>query len=143
MWSANQTSPSLYYNKLKFGKNIALEKSLELEDVMSNYEMGKIIGKQASKINDLLIIGESIPGGTTTALGVLSSLGIDAENKVSSSMPDNPHELKNKIVKKALLKSLILNLAIFVKIHFKAYFFSVGDPMMPTVIGMIKRNSFF
>jgi uncharacterized protein (TIGR00303 family) len=121
----------------KFGKNIALEKSLELKDVISNYEMGKIIGKQASKINDLLIIGESIPGGTTTALGVLLSLGIDAENKVSSSMPENPHELKNKIVKKAFLKSNIKSGDLY-NDPFKAISF-LGDPMMPTVAGMIKE----
>jgi uncharacterized protein (TIGR00303 family) len=131
--------PALPYTTInsKFGKNIALEKSLELEDVMSNFEMGKIIGKQASKINDLLIIGESIPGGTTTALGVLLSLGIDAENKVSSSMPDNPHELKNKIVKKALLKSNI-KFGDLCNDPFKAIS-CLGDPMMPTVIGMIKE----
>jgi len=131
--------PALPYTTInsKFGKNIALEKSLELEDVMSNYEMGKIIGKQASKINDLLIIGESIPGGTTTALGVLLSLGIDAENKVSSSMPDNPHELKNKIVKKALLKSNI-KFGDLCNDPFKAIS-CLGDPMMPTVLGMIKE----
>ena len=70
----------------KSGKNIALEKALEIKNVTENYEMGKIIGKQVSKNNDVLIIGESIPGGTTTALGVLLSLGIDAHNKVSSSM---------------------------------------------------------
>ena len=131
--------PSLPYITInsKFGKNIALEKSLELKDVISNYEMGKIIGKQASKINDLLIIGESIPGGTTTALAVLLSLGIDAENKVSSSMPENPHELKNKIVKKAFLKSNIKSGDLY-NDPFKAIS-CLGDPMMPTVVGMIKE----
>ncbi len=39
--------------KSTFGKNIALEKALELKDVISNYEMGKLIGKQISKNNDL------------------------------------------------------------------------------------------
>ncbi len=131
--------PSLPYTTInsKFGKNIALGKSLELEDVKSNYEMGKIIGKQASKINDLLIIGESIPGGTTTALGVMISLGIDAKDKVSSSMPDNPHELKNKIIKKALLRSNIKSGDLY-NDPFKAIS-CLGDPMMPTVAGMIKE----
>src|SRR5919107_1031380 len=131
--------PALPYTTInsKFGRNIALGKALELEDVMSNYEMGKIIGKQVSKVNDLLIIGESIPGGTTTALGVLLSIGIDAENKVSSSMPDNPHELKNKIVKKAFLKSNIKS-GDLCNDPFKAIS-CLGDPMMPTVVGMIKE----
>jgi uncharacterized protein (TIGR00303 family) len=137
--SGSLVKPLIPYTNINstFGKNIALEKALELKDVLSNYEMGKIIGKQASKNNDLLIIGESIPGGTTTALGVLSSLGIEAYNKVSSSMPGNPHELKNKIVKKSLLKYNI-KFGDFRNDPFSAisYF---GDPMMPTVSGMVEE----
>ena len=121
----------------KFGKNIALEKALELKDVISNYEMGKIIGKQAAKNNDILIIGESIPGGTTTALGVLSSLGIEAYNKVSSSMPENPHILKNKIIEKSLLKHNI-KFGDFRNDPFNAIS-HFGDPMMPTVSGMVEE----
>lgn len=128
--------PNLPYVDInsKFGKNIALEKALEPKNVTENYEMGKIIGKQVSKNNDLLVIGESIPGGTTTALGVLLSLGIDAYDKVSSSMPQNPHELKNKIVKKSMLKSNI-----GFGDHRDNPFDAIsdfGDPMMPTVSGM-------
>ncbi|MDQ6722774.1 MAG: TIGR00303 family protein [Thermoproteota archaeon] len=121
----------------KFGKNIALEKALALKDVISNYEMGKLIGKQISKNNDLLIIGESIPGGTTTALGVLLSLGINAYNKVSSSMPENPHELKNKIIKKSLSRSNI-KFGDHRNDPFNAIS-NLGDPMMPTVSGMVEE----
>jgi uncharacterized protein (TIGR00303 family) len=119
------------------GKNIALEKALELNEVISNHEMGKIIGKQISKNNDQIIIGESIPGGTTTALGVLLSLGIDAVNKISSSMPDNPHDLKNKIIKKSLSRSNI-KFGDYRHDPFKAIS-SLGDPMMPTVSGMVEE----
>lgn len=41
-------------------------------------------------------IGESIPGGTTTALGVLTALGEPFE--VSSSLPENPIDRKRDIV---------------------------------------------
>ena len=47
-------------------------------------------------MHDYLVIGESIAAGTTTALGVLRALGYDANEKVSGSMPTNPHDLKNK-----------------------------------------------
>ena len=47
-------------------------------------------------MSDLIVVGESIPGGTTTALAVLRALGIDARFKVSSSMPENPHNLKTR-----------------------------------------------
>ncbi len=121
----------------RFGRNIAVEKALELKDVTGNYEMGRLIGKQVSKNNDLLIIGESIPGGTTTALGVLLLLGYDAYNKVSSSMPHNPHQLKNKIVEKSMLKS-----GIKPGDHQNDPFGAIshlGDPMMPTVLGMVRE----
>jgi uncharacterized protein (TIGR00303 family) len=121
----------------KSGKNITIERALELEDTVSNYEMGKMIGKQVSKNNELAIIGESIPGGTTTALGVLISLGINALNKISSSMPENPHELKNKIIEKALLKSNI-KFGYLSNDPFKAISL-LGDPMMPTVVGMVEE----
>lgn len=47
-----------------------------------------------------LFVGETIPGGTTTALGVLTALGEDIG--VSSSLPENPVELKRRVVDSAL-----------------------------------------
>jgi uncharacterized protein (TIGR00303 family) len=121
----------------KFGKNIQVERALEIEDTKSNYEMGQLIGKQISKNNELMIIGESIPGGTTTALGVLLALGIDAYNKVSSSMPENPHKLKNKVIEKSLKRSNLRFGDLF-NDPLKAISI-LGDPMMPTVAGMVKE----
>ena len=46
--------------------------------------------------DDRLLVGESIPGGTTTALGVLRALG--ESFGVSSSLPDNPVALKRETV---------------------------------------------
>jgi len=47
-----------------------------------------------------LVVGETIPGGTTTALGVLAALG--EREAVSSSLPDNPIELKRRVVAEGL-----------------------------------------
>ena len=58
----------------------------------------KVLGEQLAKVSDYLVIGESIPGGTTTALGVLSALGVNAQGKVSSTLPENPHNLKAEVV---------------------------------------------
>ena len=53
--------------------------------------------------DDELVIAESIPGGTTTAMGVLRALG---ENYgVSSSLPANPLDLKHEVVADALTAS--------------------------------------
>ena len=70
-------------------------------------DYGRILGRSLASLTDCLIIGESIPGGTTTALAVLKAFGFDA--KVSSSIPENPVELKNQISKSAL-KELIQNI---------------------------------
>lgn len=47
-----------------------------------------------------LLIGETIPAGTTTALGVLRALG--ERPTVSSSLPENPIQVKREVVQEAL-----------------------------------------
>jgi uncharacterized protein (TIGR00303 family) len=94
-----------------------------------------IVGEQMAKVADYLVVGESIPGGTTTALGVLSALGVHADGKVSSSMPENPHSLKSETVKAGLAAagenfgSLANNAVRAVS--------CVGDPMMPAFAGLV------
>ncbi|MFC6951776.1 nicotinate-nucleotide--dimethylbenzimidazole phosphoribosyltransferase [Halorubellus litoreus] len=53
--------------------------------------------------DDHLVLAETIPGGTTTALGVLRALGEDAA--VSSSLPTNPIERKREVVSEGLAAS--------------------------------------
>jgi uncharacterized protein (TIGR00303 family) len=50
-----------------------------------------------------LFVGETLPGGTTTALGVLTALGERAE--VSSSLAENPLALKREVVDEGLAAS--------------------------------------
>ena len=113
------------------GRNIQFEPALELIETHQAFDYGKILGHQLSMSNDLVTIGESIPGGTTTALGVLTGFGIDANYKMSSSMPRNPHDLKIRIVQEAIKNQKILNL----KDSFKIVS-SLGDPMIPAVAGL-------
>lgn len=42
------------------------------------FERARLVGETLAKLADYLILGESIPGGTTTALAVMCALGIDA-----------------------------------------------------------------
>jgi len=53
--------------------------------------------------DDHLVLAETIPGGTTTALGVLRALGEDVS--VSSSLPTNPIERKREVVAEGLAAS--------------------------------------
>ena len=119
------------------GKNILQEPALEIDNVIKNYDMGKLLGKELTKINETIIIGESIPGGTTTALGVMQALGFDGYNKVSSSMPDNPNELKNMVVEKALLRSKMRS-GDCSNDPFRAIA-NFGDPLMPTIVGLAEE----
>ena len=83
-----------------------------------------------------VVIGECIPGGTTTALSLLCSLGLNAFDLVSSSFPEGNHFWKNETVKDALLK----NAHLFPQIKknpLKAIEF-FGDPMQAFVTGFIK-----
>lgn len=59
--------------------------------------------------DDAIYLGESIPGGTTTALGVQAALGERDERGdgagVSSSLPENPVERKREVVAEGLAAS--------------------------------------
>lgn len=59
---------------------------------------GKRVGRALP--DEEVLIGETIPGGTTTALGVLRALGETAT--VSSSLPENPLERKRRAVTEGL-----------------------------------------
>ena len=116
------------------GHNIESGVAVECTDVKKAFEYGRILGKQLGKSCDLMVLGESIPGGTTTTLGVLHALGIDAKYKVSSSMQTNPHRLKNTIVKHSIQKSRI-SFGELRNNPLEAVAF-LGDPMMPSVAGI-------
>ena len=118
-------------SEIPIGKNISESSALTLDDVRNAVEFGKIIGKSISKATDCLVIGESIPGGTTTALATLKGLGIDAS--VSSSMPKNPIEIKNNVVSSALKRKKSDDVFEIVA--------ELGDPMIPVCAGMLSEAS--
>ncbi len=118
-------------SELPIGKNISESSALTLDDVHNAVEFGKIIGKSISKATDCLVIGESIPGGTTTALATLRGLGIEAS--VSSSMPKNPIEIKNNVVSSALKRKKSDDTFEIVA--------ELGDPMIPVCTGMLSEAS--
>ena len=116
---------------LPFGKNISIEDAMTDSEVSQAVDFGRILGRSLASLTDCLVIGESIPGGTTTALAVLRALGFDA--KVSSSIPENPIELKNQIVESALKR--------IDSDHPYSIVAKVGDPMIPFVAGMLSSAS--
>ena len=91
-------------------------------------------GLDFEEFHDYIVIGESMPGGTTTALGVLKALGYDAEYKVSGASPENPHDLKISLVNEGLKNAGIRNkddlLSPFDAVK------SVGDNIIPAIAGI-------
>jgi uncharacterized protein (TIGR00303 family) len=116
------------------GNNIKSHDAIDIGDVKKAFDYGIVLGKQLSKSNDLVVVGESVPGGTTTALGVLIALGIDARFKMSSSMPENPHVLKNDIVDECI-KRVGISYGGLKEDPFRAISL-FGDPMIPSVAGI-------
>ncbi|WP_428326382.1 nicotinate mononucleotide-dependent phosphoribosyltransferase CobT [Nitrosopumilus sp.] len=116
---------------LPFGKNISTQDAMTDTIVSHAVEYGQILGRSLASLTDCLMIGECIPGGTTTALALLKALDYDA--KVSSSIPDNPVELKNQIVTSALER--------VDSQHPYSIVAKIGDPMIPFVSGMLSSAS--
>ncbi|MFT4890941.1 MAG: hypothetical protein ACI9YT_001862 [Halobacteriales archaeon] len=94
------------------------------------YEAARELGR--SLPDDELVIGETIPGGTTTAMGVLRALG--EEFPVSSSLPNNPIERKREVVA-AALASADAKSGDFADDPIRAVR-HVGDPVLPGVAGL-------
>ena len=108
------------------GRNIAEGKAMDFDRVKETFEYAIILGKEISKEFDSMMIGESIPAGTTTAGAVLKAFGLNP--RVSSSMPENPVGLKEKVIEKAVSRVKSDDpLEIIAE---------VGDPVLLTVSGI-------
>jgi uncharacterized protein (TIGR00303 family) len=100
----------------------------------AGWQIGDQLGR-ANAANGYLLLAESVPGGTTTALGLLLGLGINAEGRVSSSMPGNTaHDLRLAAVRAGLAAAGKTKGA-FAR-HPLGAAASLGDPMQPVVAGM-------
>jgi uncharacterized protein (TIGR00303 family) len=131
--SGSKVEPKVPYIQtgVTYGKNIAQEDAMDRSTVLHAVDYGRIIGRTLASMTDCLVIGESIPGGTTTAMAVMKGLGIGS--MVSSSMQQNPTDLKRKVVTDAMRR---LDSDDPYDIVAK-----VGDPMIPMVAGMISTAS--
>jgi len=131
--AGSKIKPQLPYFQIDLdsGKNISEFPALDNSLVLRAVDYGRIVGRTLASLTNCLLIGESIPGGTTTALAVMRGLGLDA--KVSSSMPNNPVDLKNTVVEKALARFDSDDPFVIVS--------NLGDPMIPFVAGMLSSSS--
>ncbi len=79
-----------------------------------------------------LVVGECVVGGTTTALAVLTGLGIAAAGKVNSSHAQCNHAQKQELVQRGLASAGWQT----GRTDPIALVAAVGDPMQPVVAGM-------
>jgi uncharacterized protein (TIGR00303 family) len=111
--------------------------ALELKTVQHLLQQGLIWGEKLAAIasQGYVIIGECVVGGTTTALSVLTGLGVDAAGKVNSSHPVCNHEQKWQIVQTGI-KKVKISLGTEAIADPLQLIAAVGDPMQVVVAGM-------
>lgn len=103
-------------------------------DAPELFERGRVLGRQIAAHTAHLVLAESVPGGTTTALAVLLALGYPAIGRVSGSMPGNAHELKTRVAHRALdAAGLAPGGGVRDPLGAVA---CVGDPMQPLAVAM-------
>lgn len=130
--------------------------ALEMAKVRHLFDLGLIWGEKLAAVSSegLIVIGECVVGGTTTALAVLTALGISAAGKVNSSHVTCNHAQKWALVQTGLEragfwrqgewqidtdagivnpKSKILNPKFLDPLQVVA---AVGDPMQVVVAGI-------
>ena len=131
--AGSKVKPDVEYVSLgkEYGRDIRTGKGIL--NPLEIFENAKELGNELSQRHEMLIIGESIPAGTTTALGVLKALGYEANEKVSGSMPHNPHDLKIETVNEGLKNAGITP----GEADALQAIGAVGDPTLPAIAGLV------
>lgn len=106
---------------------VSTGKALDLRIVHHLFDQGLKWGEKLAQTADYLILGECVVGGTTTALAVLTGLGIDAVGKVNSSHAVCNHAQKWELVQRGLSEQFDDPFSVVA---------AVGDPMQITIAGM-------
>ncbi|MBN3885756.1 MAG: TIGR00303 family protein [Nostoc sp.] len=111
--------------------------AMEITIVHHLFKQGLLWGERlaASIQQGYLIVGECVVGGTTTALAILTGLGIEATGKVNSSHPICNHTQKWALVQ-AGLEKINLQSQSQNSIDPLQLVAAVGDPMQVVVAGM-------
>ena len=110
-------------------KCLSTGKALPIETVLQLFVQGLVWGEKLAQSGAYVILSECVVGGTTTALAVLTALGLAAKDRVNSSHSTCNHAQKWEIVQ-AGLQHLEQPATPFEIVA------AVGDPMQIAVAGM-------
>jgi uncharacterized protein (TIGR00303 family) len=99
-----EVQPKLNYFKIhKFGirpsDSIHSDANINANEL---FQKGVEFGQSYECKNDYIILGESVPSGTTTATATAIALKYDCKDKFSSSFKDVPNNIKEDTIAKAL-----------------------------------------
>ncbi|MGK7939741.1 MAG: nicotinate mononucleotide-dependent phosphoribosyltransferase CobT [Crocosphaera sp.] len=135
--------PPVPYIDLKgmAAKCLTTGKALPLSLVFDLFEKGLTWGEKLVKNHSksYFILSECVVGGTTTALAILTGLGINAEGKVNSSHPNCNHQQKALVIKEGFENSNFSS--DFGAINPFDLVAALGDPMQIVVAGIAMSAS--
>lgn len=112
---------------------ITTGQALPLSAVRNLWEWGVTSGEIASREFDFVALGECVPGGTTTALGILTALSHRVDGMLSSSLPQAEHDRRYELVAEGLNNADLETAAVIDEPLLAVA--AVGDPMQPFVAG--------
>jgi len=115
----------------RMGGRIDEEPALPRGTARKLYEEARLLGSKIARRLDVLVVGETIPGGTTVAAAIVEALGYRGLGRVSSSSAKNPHDLRTRVVLRALERIRGLS-DVFEKID------EVGDPVHVSIAGLAR-----
>ena len=121
--------PHVRLPSARHGNDVSESDALPRGTARSLFNEGRTLGSTIGRGQDVVLIGESIPGGTTVAAAIMSALGFDGVSLVSSASPQNPKDLKRVVVQRALAR------AAGVKDPLEVVDI-VGDPVHVTIAGI-------
>ncbi|MDR1482749.1 MAG: TIGR00303 family protein [Synergistaceae bacterium] len=113
------------------GRDPRLERAVP--DAKKIFERSRFLSRNIDPSTKMVMLAESIPGGTTTALMILRALGIDG--MVSSGGHDNPIGLKEDIWR-GVSKRLGIREGALAGDPLRAVE-ELGDPMQASILGFI------
>lgn len=124
----------------KAARCVTTGNALPIETVFHLWQQGLRWGQTlATEPTDYLLLAECVVGGTTTALALLTGLGIAAAGLVNSSHPICNHDQKIQVVRQGLQQAGYEGKAKFS--HPLEIVAAVGDPMQPVAAGMAMAAS--
>ncbi len=111
--------------------------AMAMERVEALLQQGHLWGERLARSGRPLLIAECVPGGTSSAQGLLSGLGLAVDGLVSGSMPAPVHKLKAELVGRGLKAAGLAPAQPCGLPDPRRVVAAVGDPMQPLAAALV------